>query len=149
MGTLVFAGAADFFWVWPDVAGIGMTEKAATMAMIEHSVWTEHFKDNDRSLAEGERVGKIKMILDERERPIGVQILGPRAGDLLSEWVAVLKGGVKTTTMAAAVHPYPTLGEINRKVAGSLLSRKLFSDKVRRGLQFFFHLKGRACGGQP
>jgi hypothetical protein len=48
-----------------------------------------------------------------------------------------------------AVHPYPTLGEINKKVAGSLLSQKLFSDKVRKGLKFFFHLKGRACGGKP
>jgi len=46
------------------------------------------------------------------------------------------------------VHPYPTLGEINRKVAGSLLSQKLFSDKIRKGLKFFFHLKGRACGMQ-
>ena len=33
------------------------------------------------------------MLLDEKEKPIGVQILGPQAGDLLSEWVAVMNGG--------------------------------------------------------
>jgi pyruvate/2-oxoglutarate dehydrogenase complex dihydrolipoamide dehydrogenase (E3) component len=131
----------------PELASIGMNERAAASADIKYSVWTEEFKDNDRSLAEGEQIGKIKMILDEKERPLGVQILGPHAGDLVSEWVAIMNGGTKLSTLASAVHPYPTLGEINKKVAGTFLSRKLFSEKVRKGLKFFFHLKGRACGG--
>jgi pyruvate/2-oxoglutarate dehydrogenase complex dihydrolipoamide dehydrogenase (E3) component len=130
----------------PELASIGMNEKRAKEAGIAYSVWTEEFKANDRSLTEGEEMGKIKMILDEQEKPIGVQILGPRAGDLLGEWVAVLNGGVKTSTLAAAVHPYPTLGEINKKVAGTFLAKKIFSEKIKKGLRFFFHLKGRACG---
>lgn len=108
----------------------------------------QSFKDNDRSLAQGERIGKIKMLLDRDEKPIGVQILGPQAGELLSEWVAVLNGKVKLSTLAAAVHPYPTLGEINKGVAGAYLSPKIFSDTVKKELKFFFHLKGRACGGE-
>jgi pyruvate/2-oxoglutarate dehydrogenase complex dihydrolipoamide dehydrogenase (E3) component len=123
-----------------------MNEKSAKEAGIEYSVWTEEFKDNDRSLAEGERIGKIKMLLDEKERPIGIQILGPRGGDLVSEWVAALNGKVKLSTLASAVHPYPTLGEINKRVTGSFLASKIFSEKVKKGLRFFFHLKGRACG---
>jgi pyruvate/2-oxoglutarate dehydrogenase complex dihydrolipoamide dehydrogenase (E3) component len=130
----------------PELASIGMNEKGAREAGIEYSIFTEAFRDNDRSLAEGERVGKIKMVLDKGERPIGVQILGPHAGELLSEWVAVLNGKVKLSTLASAVHPYPTLGEINKRVAGAYLSPKIFSDKVRKGLKFFFSLKGRACG---
>jgi pyruvate/2-oxoglutarate dehydrogenase complex dihydrolipoamide dehydrogenase (E3) component len=129
----------------PELASIGMNEKAAKAAGIEYSVWTEAFKDNDRSLAEGEKRGKIKMILDAKEKPLGVQILGPQAGELLSEWVAVLNGKVKLSILAAAVHPYPTLGEINKRVAGTFFSPKIFSDKVKKGLKFFFHLKGRAC----
>ncbi|NTV59218.1 MAG: FAD-dependent oxidoreductase, partial [Deltaproteobacteria bacterium] len=73
----------------PELASIGMNEKAAKEAGIEYSVFTEPFKANDRSLAEGERVGNIKMLLDKSQKPIGVQILGPQAGELLSEWVAV------------------------------------------------------------
>ena len=129
----------------PELASIGMNEKAAKAAGIEYSVYTEAFKDNDRSLAEGEKVGKIKMILDEKEKPLGVQILGPQAGELIAEWVAVLNGKVKLSTLASAVHPYPTLGEINKRVAGTFFSPKIFSDKVKKGLKFFFHLKGRAC----
>lgn len=129
----------------PELAGIGMNEKTADAAGIEYSVWTEEFKENDRSLAQGEIVGKIKMLLDEKEKPLGVQILGPRAGELINEWVAVLNGKVKLSTLASAVHPYPTLGEINKRVVGTYLSPKIFSDKVKKGLKFFFHLKGRAC----
>ena len=129
----------------PPLGSIGMNEAMARAAGIETAVWMEDFKDNDRSLAEGEQIGRIKMILDESEKPIGVQILGPHAGDLLAEWVAVLNGKVKLSTLAAAVHPYPTIGEINKKVAGTYFSPKIFSDKVKKTLKFFFHLKGRAC----
>jgi pyruvate/2-oxoglutarate dehydrogenase complex dihydrolipoamide dehydrogenase (E3) component len=131
----------------PELASIGMNEKRAKAEGVEYDVWAEAFKGNDRSLAEGEEVGKIKMILDKKGNPIGVQILGPRAGDLVSEWVAAFNGNVKPRTLAAAVHPYPTLGEINKKVAGTYLSSKLFSERIRKGLHFFFDLKGRACGG--
>lgn len=129
----------------PELASIGMNEKAAAEAGIKYSIYMENFKDNDRSLAEGNMAGKIKMILDANEKPIGIQILGPHAGELLNEWVSVLNGRVKLSTLASAVHPYPTLGEINKRVAGSYFSPKIFSDRVRKGLKFFFHLKGRAC----
>jgi len=133
----------------PELASIGMNEKSARAAGINYSVWVEAFENNDRSLAEGEKIGKIKMLLDEREKPIGVQIAGPHAGDLVSEWVAVLNGKVKLSTLAAAVHPYPTIGEINKKIAGTFFTPKIFSDRIKKGLKFFFNLKGRACGPEP
>jgi pyruvate/2-oxoglutarate dehydrogenase complex dihydrolipoamide dehydrogenase (E3) component len=143
---------ADFTYLpWctytdPELANIGMNETMAKKAAIEYSVWTEEFRANDRSLAEGEEIGRIKMLLDKKENPIGIQILGPHAGELISEWVAVMNGKVKFSKLASAMHPYPTLSEINKKVAGNFLSTKIFSDKVKKGLKFFFNLKGRACG---
>jgi pyruvate/2-oxoglutarate dehydrogenase complex dihydrolipoamide dehydrogenase (E3) component len=129
----------------PELANIGMNERSAKDAGIEYSVWTEEFRDNDRSLAEGEETGMIKMILDKKEQPIGVQILGPQAGNLISEWVAVMNGGIKLSTVASSVHPYPTIGEINKKVVGSFFSGKIFSRKVKKALKLFFHFKGRGC----
>ena len=130
----------------PELASIGMNEKTAKASGVEYSIIVEEFKNNDRSLAEAEKTGKIKMLLNEKEKPIGVQIVGPHAGDLVSEWVAVLNGKVKLSTLAAAVHPYPTISEINKKVAGTYFTPKIFSDKIKKGLKFFFNLKGRACG---
>jgi pyruvate/2-oxoglutarate dehydrogenase complex dihydrolipoamide dehydrogenase (E3) component len=129
----------------PELASIGMNEKRATAAGISYSVWTEVFRTNDRSIAEGEETGTIKLLLDANERPIGIQILGPHAGELISEWVAVMNGKVKLSTIASGVHPYPTLSEINKKVVGTFFSGKLFSEKVKWALKIFFSLKGRAC----
>jgi pyruvate/2-oxoglutarate dehydrogenase complex dihydrolipoamide dehydrogenase (E3) component len=129
----------------PELASIGMNEKRAKDAGIKYRVLTEEFRANDRSLAEGEEVGKVKLLLDEKEKPIGVQILGPQGGELISEWVAVMNGGLKLSSLASAVHPYPTLAEINKRVAGNFFSGNIFSDKVKMALKFFFHLRGRAC----
>lgn len=129
----------------PELASIGMNEKSAQKAGIDYSVWSEEFQGNDRALAEGESVGRVKLLLDKREKPLGIQILGPHAGDLLSEWVAIMNGGVGLSKIASAIHPYPTLGEINKKVVGSIFAPKIFSETVRQGLKFFFSFKGRAC----
>jgi pyruvate/2-oxoglutarate dehydrogenase complex dihydrolipoamide dehydrogenase (E3) component len=129
----------------PEFASIGMNEKRAEAAGIEYSVWTEQFKENDRSLAEGRVGGKIKLILDQKDKPIGVQMLGPHAGELIGEWVAAFNGKVRLSTLVGAIHPYPTMGEINKKVVGNYFSPKIFSEKIQKGLKFFFNLKGRAC----
>ncbi len=131
----------------PELASVGLNEKAAREAGVEYRVVEERFEDNDRAVCEGSVRGKLKLLLDTSGRPIGVQILGPRAGDLLSQWVSIFAGRLKTSTVAAAVHPYPTLGEISKKAAGAVISEKLFSNTVKKGLKFFFNLKGRACGG--
>jgi pyruvate/2-oxoglutarate dehydrogenase complex dihydrolipoamide dehydrogenase (E3) component len=130
----------------PELASIGMNETVAKEAGLKYSIWTEEFRMNDRALAEGEGLGRIKLVLDEKDKPLGVQILGLHAGELIGEWVAALNGGVKLSALAGAVHPYPTLGEINKRVVGNYFSGKIFSDKVKSTLQFFFSLKGRACG---
>ncbi len=129
----------------PELASIGMNQKAAKAAGIPTHAWEEEFKAHHRSLAEGEQVGRIRLLVDDKEKPVGVQILGPRAGDLISEWVAALNGKVKLSTIAGAIHPYPTIGEINKKVVGSIFTPKIFSEKIQKGLKFFFNLKGRAC----
>jgi pyruvate/2-oxoglutarate dehydrogenase complex dihydrolipoamide dehydrogenase (E3) component len=129
----------------PELASIGMNEKRAQEAGIAYTVWTEEFSGNDRAIAQGEETGKLKMLLDAGERPLGVQILGASAGEILGEWVAVLNGGMKLSALAGAIHPYPTLSEINKRVAGSYLSPKIFSATVRKGLKMIFQLQGAAC----
>ncbi|HIJ79142.1 MAG TPA: FAD-dependent oxidoreductase [Deltaproteobacteria bacterium] len=141
----------DYTWLpWctyikPELASIGLNEKRALAAGVDYTVWQEDFIDNDRSRAEGNELGCIKLLLNKKEKPLGVQILGPHAGELLNEWVGLLNSGGKLATLASAIHPYPTFGEINKRVAGKFLSEKLFSNKVRKALSFFFSLRGRAC----
>jgi len=138
----------DYTWMpWctytgPELASIGMNEKTAKAKGIEYRLWTENFADNDRSLAEGEDIGRIKLLIGSNNKPIGVQILGLHACELLSEWVATLNGKVKLSSLAGAIHPYPTLSEINKRIVGDIISEKIFSDRVKKILKFLFRYRG-------
>ncbi|HSR35894.1 MAG TPA: mercuric reductase, partial [Desulfurivibrionaceae bacterium] len=112
------------------------------------TVWREEFAMNDRALTEGESRGAITLLTGRRGKPLGVQIFGPHAGELLGTWVAALNGKLSLATLAAAVQPYPTVGEISKRVAGNVLAAKLFSPTVRKALTLLFRYQGRACGVQ-
>ncbi len=134
----------------PEVASVGLNEKRAKAAGVEYRVLTTPFREVDRALAEGEIGGKIKVLIGPSGELLGCQIAGHHAGELIHEWVAAISGGVKLSTLAGAVHAYPTLAEISKRAAGSYYSEKLFSDRTRKILRFLFDLKGRACtpGGE-
>jgi pyruvate/2-oxoglutarate dehydrogenase complex dihydrolipoamide dehydrogenase (E3) component len=129
----------------PEVASVGLNEKRAEKEGVEYRVLESHFADNDRALAEGEPHGKVKVLVDPGGKLLGCQIVGSRAGELIHEWVAALAGGVKLSTLAGAVHVYPTLSEASKRAAGAYFAEKLFSDRTKGVLRFLFHLKGRAC----
>lgn len=126
----------------PELAGLGHNEKSATAAGLSYRVLSEEFAANDRARAEDESEGRLKLLLDRRDQPLGVTIVGPGAGDILSQWVAIMNGKVGLARIAATIHPYPTLSEINKKAAGSLLAPKIFSPRVRRILKLLFGYRG-------
>ncbi len=134
----------------PEVASIGLNETRAKATGVEYRVLETKFADVDRALAEGETEGKIKVLVTPSGGLLGCQIAGHHAGELIHEWVAAINGGVKLSTLAGAIHAYPTLAEISKKAAGSYFSEKLFGDRTRKILRFLFDLKGRACtpGGE-
>ena len=106
---------------------------------------TEPFADNDRALAEGEPLGKIKVLVSPKGALLGCQIIGARAGELIHEWIAAVSGRVKLSTLAGAIHVYPTLSEISKRAAGDYFAEKLFSERTKSLLHVLFRLKGRAC----
>jgi pyruvate/2-oxoglutarate dehydrogenase complex dihydrolipoamide dehydrogenase (E3) component len=129
----------------PEVASIGLNEKRARKEGLDYHVLTESFEDNDRALAEGETLGKIKMLVSPGGKLLGCQIIGAHAGELIHEWLVAMNGGLKLSTIADTVHIYPTLSEISKRVAGRPFAEKLFSDGTKKILRLLFNLKGRAC----
>jgi len=129
----------------PELAQIGLGEAEARAAGIDFRVVSEDFAANDRAQAEGATAGRIKILLGPGDKPLGVHILSPRAGELICEWTAALGGGLSLTKLATLVHPYPTYGEMNKTLAGKVAAEKLFSPKVTKLLKLLFGLRGR-CG---
>jgi len=129
----------------PEVASIGLNEKRAKKDGISYRLREESFADNDRAQADGETNGKIKLLVSPGGKLLGCQIIGAHAGELIHEWVIAVASGVRLSAMAGAVHIYPTVSEISKRVAGKLFAEKIFSDQSKNILKFIFNLKGRAC----
>ena len=105
----------------PEVASIGYNEQRARKAGIDYVKHVEHITHNDRALAEGENDGLIKILMNKKGKVIGVQIVSYHAGDLIAEWIPILNGKVKLSTLTDAIHPYPTMSEINKNASVNYL----------------------------
>lgn len=67
-----------------------------------------------------------------RGRILGAGIAGAAAGELIQPWVLALHAGFGMGRIATMIAPYPTLGEINKKLAGAVFAPSLFSPRTRR-----------------
>jgi pyruvate/2-oxoglutarate dehydrogenase complex dihydrolipoamide dehydrogenase (E3) component len=114
----------------PELAQVGLTE---AQARAKHGdtvqVVSYDFKHNDRAIANGNRTGRIKVMV-VRGRPVGASILGAQAGELIGLWAMAIANRMKMSAIAATVLPYPTLGEVNKRVAGAYFSPKLFESRI-------------------
>ena len=70
-------------------------------------------------------------------RPVGATIVGHQAGELINLWSLALANNLKMGQIAAMVSPYPTIGELNKRVAGAYFSPRLFENQmVKRVVRF-------------
>jgi pyruvate/2-oxoglutarate dehydrogenase complex dihydrolipoamide dehydrogenase (E3) component len=107
----------------PEVASVGLTERAARDA--GHVVRTAiiGLDQNERSDIDGCRFGLVKLVADTRSGELlGGHIVGGEAGAMIHEVVATMAGRVASSAIAAAIHAYPTLSESVRG-AFQLLAR--------------------------
>ena len=114
----------------PELAQVGMTEAEAHEAHGDRlEVVRFDFEHNDRLIAERKTAGRIKVMV-VKGRPVGVSIAGHQAGELINLWSLVIANKLKMKHVAAMVSPYPTVGEINKRVAGAYFSPRLFDNQM-------------------
>jgi len=128
----------------PELASVGYNEKRAAEEGIDYRVITTGFDENDRAWAEKSEGGRIKILLDRKDRVIGVQIAAAHAGELIAPAIFAVRKSWKISEFLSPVFPYPTLSEIYRKAAGTYLSPRLFNPKVRDILRILFRYRGTA-----
>jgi len=121
----------------PELAQVGMSEAEAKAAHGDKvEVIRFAFSGNDRAIATGQTEGLAKAMV-VKGKPVGVSIVGPGAGELINLWALVLANGLKMSNVAAMVAPYPTMGEINKRIAGAYFTPRLFDNpKVKRIVGF-------------
>lgn len=120
----------------PELAHVGETEAEARERHDKVEVIRWPFAENDRAQAERRTKGVVKVVTDSHGRILGASIVGPHAGDLLQPWILAKSQGLKIGAMAGMIAPYPTLGEVNKRVAGAYYTPTLFSWKTRAVVKF-------------
>jgi dihydrolipoamide dehydrogenase len=96
----------------PEVAWAGMTENEARAAGLKYGKGVFPWAASGRSLSLGRAEGMTKLLFDEATgHVIGCGIVGPSAGELISEAALAIEMGADAADIGLTIHPHPTLSE--------------------------------------
>lgn len=97
----------------PQLATVGLSEKAAQASGIPYRVACYPFNDHGKSLIMCETDGFVSLLANPQSGEIlGGGCVGPVAGELIHEIVAAMAGRLTVSALAAMPHYHPTLAEI-------------------------------------
>lgn len=103
---------------FPEIATVGLTEQDAIKQNIDYTVSKFPLLANGKALADGHRVGFIKLIKgNELDEILGAHIFAYNAVDLLSEVVVAMNAELTNYDLADTIHPHPSLSEIIMEAA--------------------------------
>jgi dihydrolipoamide dehydrogenase len=96
----------------PEVSWVGVTETEAKAKGLKVGVGKFPYAASGRAIGIGRTEGFTKLIFDEEtHRVIGGGIVGPNAGDLISEVALAIEMGAEAADIGLTIHPHPTLSE--------------------------------------
>ncbi len=96
----------------PEVAWMGLTEKAAKEQGIDYRKGKFNWSASGRALSAGAGIGVSKVLFDPNTgRILGAGICGQNAGELIHEAVLALEMGADAEDISKTVHAHPTLAE--------------------------------------
>ena len=96
----------------PEVAWAGVTEKEAKEKNIPYKKSEFPWAASGKALILNASQGKTKILFDpDSKQIIGAGIVGPSAGDIISEVMLAIEMGADAEDIGLTMHPHPTLGE--------------------------------------
>jgi dihydrolipoamide dehydrogenase len=96
----------------PEVAWVGVTETEAKASGIAYGKGSFPWAASGRALGLNRDEGMTKLLFDEAtHRVIGAGIVGPGAGDLISEVCLAIEMGCDAADIGLTIHPHPTVSE--------------------------------------
>lgn len=139
----VIAGEKHFFepkcipsvaYTDPEIAWVGLTETQAKAQNIAYQKAVFPWMASGRAISQMRTEGFTKLLFDAKNRIIGAAIVGPNAGELISELALAIEMACDAEDIALTIHPHPTLAESVGLAAevfeGSITD--LFVPKTRR-----------------
>ena len=96
----------------PEIAWVGKTEEEVQASGRPYKTGTFPFAANGRAKAMEQTAGMVKIIAAKDDDEIlGVHIIGPMAGELISEAVLAMEFSASTEDLQRTIHAHPSLSE--------------------------------------
>ncbi len=110
----------------PEIAHVGMNAARAREAGDRVVTLQVPLDEVDRAVLDGDTGGFARAHVDARSgRLLGATIVSRHAGDLIGELSLVMTAGLAMKALSRTIHPYPTVGEVARKLGDAWMRRKL------------------------
>jgi dihydrolipoamide dehydrogenase len=104
----------------PEVASVGMTEKAAREAGYEIRVGKFPFTASGKAAAAGAKDGFVKLVFDAKYGELlGAHMIGFNVTEMIAEMVVARKLETTGEEIIKAVHPHPTMSEAIMEAAAA------------------------------
>ncbi len=120
----------------PEVAWMGLTEKAAKADGIEYEKAVFPWAASGRALGLGRDDGLTKLLVEPGSgRLLGAGMVGVNAGELIAETVHALEMGSVAQDIGLTIHPHPTLTEtvaFAAELASGTITDLLAPSRARR-----------------
>lgn len=109
---LNYGNIAGCTYCIPEIASVGMTEKAAKEAGYEIKVGKFPFAASGKASAAGAKDGFVKVIFDAKYGEwLGAHMIGYNVTELIAEVVVARKLETTAHEIMKSVHPHPTMSE--------------------------------------
>jgi dihydrolipoamide dehydrogenase len=104
----------------PEVASVGMTEKAAKEAGYDIKVGKFPFSASGKASASGHNDGFVKLIFDSKYGELlGGHMIGANVTEMIAEIVALKKLETTGHELIKTIHPHPTMSEAVMEAAAA------------------------------
>jgi len=110
--TINYLAVPNCTYSHPEVASVGLTEKAARDAGHDVRVGKFPFSALGKATILQDTTGFVKIVADKRyDEVLGVHIIGPKATELIAEATLGIKLETTVEEVANTIHAHPTLAE--------------------------------------
>lgn len=104
----------------PEVASVGMTEKAAKEKGLDIKVGKFPFSASGKASASGAKDGFVKLIFDAKYGELlGAHMIGMNVTEMIAECVSIRKLETTGHEIIKTVHPHPTMSEAIMEAAAA------------------------------
>lgn len=125
-GHVNYETVPGIVYTWPEVASVGKTEEQLKDDGVDYNSGKFPFTANSRGIATGETDGFVKILADKKtDRILGAHIIGPEAGNLIHEVIAIMEFGGSSEDLARSFHGHPTYNEAVKEAALAVAKRTL------------------------